>query len=71
MANAIELRGLTRLYGTRRGVIDLDVAVEEGEVFGFLGPNGAGKTTTIRVLLGLIRPSAGARRRSRPTTCGR
>jgi ABC-2 type transport system ATP-binding protein len=59
MANAIELRGLTRSYGTRRGVIDLDVAVEEGEVFGFLGPNGAGKTTTIRVLLGLIRPSAG------------
>jgi ABC-2 type transport system ATP-binding protein len=59
MANAIELRGLTRWYGQRRGVIDLDVAVEEGEVFGFLGPNGAGKTTTIRVLLGLIRPSAG------------
>ena len=59
MANAIELRGLTRSYGTRRGVIGLDVAVEEGEVFGFLGPNGAGKTTTIRVLLGLIRPSAG------------
>ena len=60
MANAIELRGLTRSYGTRRGVADLDVAVEEGEVFGFLGPNGAGKTTTIRVLLGLIRPSAGS-----------
>ena len=60
MANAIELRGLTRWYGKRRGVADLDVAVEEGEVFGFLGPNGAGKTTTIRVLLGLIRPSAGS-----------
>jgi ABC-2 type transport system ATP-binding protein len=60
MANAIELRGLTRSYGKRRGVADLDVAVEEGEVFGFLGPNGAGKTTTIRVLLGLIRPSAGS-----------
>ncbi len=59
MADAIELRGLTRWYGKRRGVIDLDVAVAEGEVFGFLGPNGAGKTTTIRVLLGLIRPSAG------------
>ena len=59
MANAIELRGLTRWYGKRRGVVDLDVAVEEGEVFGFLGPNGAGKTTTIRMLLGLIRPSAG------------
>ncbi len=59
MADAIELRGLTRWYGSRRGVLDLDVAVEEGEVFGFLGPNGAGKTTTIRMLLGLIRPSAG------------
>jgi ABC-2 type transport system ATP-binding protein len=59
MAHAIELRGLTRWYGKRRGVIDLDVAVEEGEVFGFLGPNGSGKTTTIRMLLGLIRPSAG------------
>jgi ABC-2 type transport system ATP-binding protein len=59
MAHAIELRGLTRWYGTRRGVIDLDVAIEEGEVFGFLGPNGAGKTTTIRMMLGLIRPSAG------------
>ncbi len=60
MAHAIEVRGLTRWYGKRRGVIELDVAVEEGEVFGFLGPNGAGKTTTIRMLMGLIRPSAGA-----------
>jgi ABC-2 type transport system ATP-binding protein len=60
MADAIELRGLTRWYGKRRGVLDLDVTVREGEVFGFLGPNGAGKTTTIRMLLGLIRPSAGA-----------
>ena len=60
MADAIELRGLTRWYGKRRGVLDLDVAVREGEVFGFLGPNGAGKTTTIRLLLGLIRPSAGS-----------
>ncbi len=59
MADAIELRGLARWYGKRRGVLDLDVSVREGEVFGFLGPNGAGKTTTIRVLLGLIRPSAG------------
>ncbi len=60
MASAIELRGLTRWYGKRRGVVDLDVTVEEGEVFGFLGPNGAGKTTTIRMLLGLIRPSGGS-----------
>jgi len=59
MANAIEIRGLTKYYGRRRGVIDIDVAVGEGEVFGFLGPNGAGKTTTIRMLLGFIRPTAG------------
>jgi len=59
---AIELRGLTRWYGKRRGVIDLEADVHEGEVFGFLGPNGAGKTTTIRMLLGLIRPSGGSAR---------
>ena len=60
MAEAIELRGLTRSYGDRRGVVDLQVTVHDGEGFGFLGPNGAGKTTTIRVLLGMIRPTAGA-----------
>ena len=62
MPEAIELRGLTRWYGKRRGVMDLEADVHEGEVFGFLGPNGAGKTTTIRVLLGLIRPSSGGAR---------
>lgn len=62
MPEAIELRGLTRWYGKRRGVIDLEADVHEGEVFGFLGPNGAGKTTTIRMLLGLIRSSSGAAR---------
>jgi ABC-2 type transport system ATP-binding protein len=62
MPEAIELRNLTRWYGKRRGVVDLDVDVHEGEVFGFLGPNGAGKTTTIRMLLGLIRPSRGSAR---------
>jgi ABC-2 type transport system ATP-binding protein len=60
VVDAIELRGLTRWYGKRRGVEDLDVAVREGEVFGFLGPNGAGKTTTIRMILGLIRPTTGS-----------
>ena len=59
VAAAIELRSLTRSYGTRRGVVDLDVAVRQGEVFGFLGPNGAGKTTTIRCLLGFIAPTSG------------
>jgi len=50
---------LTKYYGKVRGIEALDLAVEQGEVFGFLGPNGAGKTTTIRLLLDLIRPSAG------------
>jgi ABC-2 type transport system ATP-binding protein len=59
MTNAIEAVGLTKWYGKRRGVLDLDFTVAEGEVFGFLGPNGAGKTTTIRLLLGFLRPSAG------------
>ena len=55
----IETDKLTKYYGTVRGIESLDLAVEQGEVFGFLGPNGAGKTTTIRLLLDLIRPSAG------------
>jgi len=57
---AIETRGLGKRYGRVRALEDLSLRVEEGEVFGFLGPNGAGKTTTIRLLLGLLRPSAGA-----------
>ncbi len=57
---AIETRGLGKRYGRVTGLDDLSLRVEEGEIFGFLGPNGAGKTTTIRLLLGLIAPSAGA-----------
>jgi ABC-2 type transport system ATP-binding protein len=56
----IESHALTKRYGQKRGVVDLDLEVRAGEVFGFLGPNGAGKSTTIHLLLGLIRPSAGA-----------
>jgi ABC-2 type transport system ATP-binding protein len=56
---AIEARGLGKRYGRITGLDDLSLRVEEGEIFGFLGPNGAGKTTTIRLLLGLITPSAG------------
>jgi len=56
----IKVIGLTKYYGPKLGVQDLDFEVAEGEVFGFLGPNGAGKTTTIRLLLGLIRPTHGA-----------
>ena len=59
MTQVIEAVGLTKSYGARRGIVDVDFAVGEGEVFGFLGPNGAGKTTTIRVLLGFLRPTAG------------
>ena len=55
MAYAIETTKLTKYYGKARGIVDVDIAVEEGEIFGFIGPNGAGKSTTIRTLLGLIR----------------
>jgi ABC-2 type transport system ATP-binding protein len=50
---------LTKSYGSRQAVKDLDLEVERGEVFGFLGPNGAGKTTTIRMCLSLVRPTSG------------
>jgi ABC-2 type transport system ATP-binding protein len=57
-AAIIEVRGLTKRYGTDRGVEDLTFEVGYGEAFGFLGPNGAGKTTTIRTLLDFIRPTS-------------
>lgn len=60
MTEAIALRDLTKLYGTRRGVTELSLEVDRGECFGYLGPNGAGKSTTIRVLLDLIRPTSGS-----------
>ncbi|MFC9968106.1 ATP-binding cassette domain-containing protein [Nocardia ignorata] len=59
MNNAIEIRDLTKTYGTRRGLTGLTLGVRAGEVFGYLGPNGAGKSTTIRLLLDLIRPTSG------------
>ncbi len=59
---AIETEKLTKYYGRSRGVIDVDLTVETGQIFGFLGPNGAGKSTTIRLLLDLIRPSGGRAR---------
>ncbi len=55
----IKTEKLTKYYGKSRGIIDLDLTVEEGEFFGFIGPNGAGKSTTIRTLLGLIAPTSG------------
>jgi ABC-2 type transport system ATP-binding protein len=59
-AAAIETRGLGKRYGRVQALEDLSLRVEQGEVFGFLRPNGAGKTTTVRLLLGLLRASAGA-----------
>jgi len=56
---AVEIRGLTKYYGKARGIADIDLSVEEGEIFGFIGPNGAGKSTTIRLLLDLIHPTKG------------
>jgi ABC-2 type transport system ATP-binding protein len=56
---AIETNKLTKRYGKARGIEDVDLVVERGEVFGFLGPNGAGKTTTIRTLLDFHRPTSG------------
>lgn len=57
--DAITTSSLTKHYGATRAVVDLDLTVEQGEVFGFLGPNGAGKTTTIRLLMGLLNPTSG------------
>jgi ABC-type multidrug transport system ATPase subunit len=59
MDPVIRTEQLTKSYGSHRGIIDIDLQVEEGEAFGFLGPNGAGKTTTIRTLLDHIRPTSG------------
>jgi polyether ionophore transport system ATP-binding protein len=56
---AIRTEGLSKRYGDTLALDALDLTVEPGEVYGYLGPNGAGKTTTIRLLLGLLRPSAG------------
>jgi beta-exotoxin I transport system ATP-binding protein len=59
---AIETERLSKLYGNHRGIEDVTITVEAGEVFGFLGPNGAGKTTMIRTLLDLIHPTSGSAR---------
>jgi ABC-2 type transport system ATP-binding protein len=61
-APVIETQGLTKRYGAARGIEDVSLTVERGEVFGFLGPNGAGKTTMIRTLLDLLHPTSGSAR---------
>jgi ABC-2 type transport system ATP-binding protein len=59
---AIETSGLTRCFGTLRAVDAIDLRVERGTFYGFLGPNGAGKSTTIKMLTGLLAPTAGTMR---------
>ena len=62
MSAVIETDDLTKRYGEARGIDEISMTVEAGEVFGFLGPNGAGKTTTIRTLLDLLHPTSGLAR---------
>ena len=62
----IRLEGLSKRFGAYAAVSDLNLEVKPGEIFGFLGPNGAGKTTTVKMMTGLLRPSAG-----RVLVCGR
>ena len=59
---AIATTGLSKHYGSARGLFGLDLEIDRGEIFGFLGPNGAGKSTTMRLLLDLIRPTSGSAR---------
>lgn len=58
--NVIEINNLTKMYGKSRGISNVSLTIEEGEIYGFIGPNGAGKSTTIRTLLGLIAPTSGS-----------
>lgn len=59
MGHAIEAVNLTKYYGKAPGIVDLNLSMEEGEIFGFIGPNGAGKSTTIRTFLNLLFPTSG------------
>lgn len=59
MTNIVEIKGLTKQYDSVTALKDLNLTVEEGEVFGFIGPNGAGKTTTMRILTTLLKPTSG------------
>jgi len=56
---AIEITNLTKLYQNGRGISDLNLEVDEGDIFGFLGPNGAGKTTVMKMMTGLVKPDSG------------
>lgn len=60
--NILETKNLTKHYGKARGIVDVNLNIKQGEIFGFIGPNGAGKSTTIRTLLGFLKPSGGSAR---------
>ena len=62
MTAIIEVKGLTKSYGSKRGIANVSLQVEEGEVFASFGPNGAGKTATIRLLMALLRADEGKAR---------
>lgn len=59
MKPIIEIKRLTKDYGEGRGVFDIDLTVNEGEMVGFVGTNGSGKTTTIRNVMGFLKPTSG------------
>ena len=60
MNPVIEINNLTKYYNSHPGIMDLNLEIQHGEVFGFLGPNGAGKSTTIRLILNLLQPTSGS-----------
>ena len=60
MDEIIQTKSLTKFYGKSRGIKDVSITVNRGDIFGFLGPNGAGKSTTIRIIMDFIRPSGGS-----------
>jgi ABC-2 type transport system ATP-binding protein len=59
MGNSVELAGVTKSFGAKKAVDDLDLSVPEGSIYGFIGPNGSGKTTTLRLILRILQPDAG------------
>ena len=59
VSSVVKISNLTKSYGKNRGVIDVSLSIEEGDIFGFLGPNGAGKSTTIRSILGFLKFNSG------------
>ncbi|MCZ8522023.1 MULTISPECIES: ABC transporter ATP-binding protein [Paenibacillus] len=59
MSKAIEITGLTKMYLNGRGISDLNLEIDQGDIFGFLGPNGAGKTTAMKMMAGLLKPDRG------------